>query len=399
MISVEEARGVIRQTLTPLGAETSPLETAAGRVLAEPVIAQITQPPFTASAMDGYAVRIADAGAAGARLRVVGESAAGQRYAGDLEQGCAGRIFTGAPLPAGAEHVVSQENTTRDGETVILSTAQTQPSNIRAAGIDFEQGAVLAAKGEKLSPAMLGLAAAGGNSTVAARKAPRIALIANGDELVPPGGAMGPDDIVCSVPYALVPMIRQWGGAPTFLGIAKDDPESIRAIAEQALDYDLIAPIGGASVGDKDFMRSVFKELGYKPAFEKVRVKPGKPTWFGAVGNTHVLGLPGNPASAIVVSILFLKTAVESLLALNGSSDAPFVAARTTRRLPPNGPRETYLRASMDISADGALCVTPFDRQDSSLLSVMAKADALIRRKTDAPETPEGAMVECVRGF
>lgn len=399
MISVEEARGVIRQTLTPLDAETSPLETAAGRVLAEPVIAQITQPPFTASAMDGYAVRIADAGAAGARLRVIGESAAGQRYTGNLEQGCAVRIFTGAPLPPGADHVVIQENTTRDGETVILSTAQTEPSNIRAAGIDFEQGEMLAAKGEKLSPAMLGLAAAGGNSTVAVRKAPRIALIANGDELVPPGEAMGPDDIICSVPYALVPMIRQWGGAPTFLGIAKDDPESIRAIAEKALDYDLIAPIGGASVGDKDFMRSVFQELGYKPAFEKVRVKPGKPTWFGAVGNTHVLGLPGNPASAIVVSILFLKTAVESLLALNGSSDAPFVAARTTRRLTPNGPRETYLRASMDISADGALCVTPFDRQDSSLLSVMAKADALIRRKTDAPETPEGAMVECVRGF
>ena len=399
MISVEEARGVIRQTLTPLGAETSPLETAAGRVLAEPVIAQITQPPFTASAMDGYAVRIADAGAAGARLRVVGESAAGQRYAGDLEQGCAVRIFTGAPLPPGADHVVIQENTARDGETVILSTAQTEPSNIRAAGIDFGQGEVLAAKGEKLSPAMLGLAAAGGNSTVAVRKAPRIALIANGDELVAPGEAMGPDDIICSVPYALVPMIRQWGGAPTFLGIAKDDPESIKAIAEKALDYDLIAPIGGASVGDKDFMRSVFKELGYKPAFEKVRVKPGKPTWFGAVGKTHVLGLPGNPASAIVVSILFLKTAVESLLALNASSDAPFVAARTTRRLPPNGPRETYLRAHMDVSTDGALCVTPFDRQDSSLLSVMAKADALIRRETDAPETPEGAVVECVRGF
>ena len=399
MISVEEARGVIRQTLTPLGAETSPLETAAGRVLAEPVIAQITQPPFTASAMDGYAVRIADAGAVGARLRVIGESAAGQRYTGDLEQGCAVRIFTGAPLPPGADHVVIQENTARDGETVILSTAQTEPSNIRAAGIDFGKGEVLAAKGEKLSPAMLGLAAAGGNSTVAVRKAPRIALIANGDELVSPGDKMGPDDIICSVPYALAPMIRQWGGAPTFLGIAKDDPESIRAIAEKALDYDLIAPIGGASVGDKDFMRSVFKELGYKPAFEKVRVKPGKPTWFGAVGKTHVLGLPGNPASAIVVSILFLKTAVESLLALNAPSDAPFVAARTTRRLPPNGPRETYLRASMDISADGALCVTPFDRQDSSLLSVMAKAEALIRRKTDAPETPDGAMVECVRGF
>lgn len=399
MITVEEARAIIRETLAPLDAETSALETAAGRVLAEPVIAKLSQPPFTASAMDGYAVRIADANTAGARLQVVGESAAGQRFTGELKQGCAVRIFTGAPLPTGADHVVIQENTTRDGDAVVLSNAQTQPSNIRAAGIDFENGAVLIEKGERLSATLLSLAAAGGNSTVAVRKPPRVALIANGDELVTPGDMMGPDDIICSIPYALAPMIRQWGGAPTFLGIAKDDPESIKAIAEKALAHDLVVPIGGASVGDKDFMRSVFKDLGYAPAFEKVSVKPGKPTWFGALGKAHVLGLPGNPASAIVVSILFLKTAIEALLALNTSTDGSLVAARTTRRLPPNGPRETYLRAGMDVSADGVVCVTPFDKQDSSLLSIMARSDALIRREANAPEAVDGAVVECIRGF
>lgn len=397
MITVKEARDIIREKLSPLGAETIALEEGVGRVLVEPVTAQLHQPPFTASAMDGYAVRIADVKNAGARLKVIGESAAGQRFTGNLEQGCAVRIFTGAPLPSGANHVVIQENTTRDGDTMILSTAQTEPSNIRASGVDFKKGDVLIAKDEKLSGAMLGLAAAGNNNTLDVRKSPRVALIANGDELVAPGGTLGPDDIVCSIPYALAPMIRQWGGEPTFLGIAKDDPKSIKTIAEKALDCDLIVPIGGASVGDKDFMRSVFKDLGYAPAFEKISVKPGKPTWFGALGKTHVLGLPGNPASAIVISILFLKTAIESFLALNTSGNETFAAARTTQKLPPNGPRETYLRALMEISADGAVCVTPFGKQDSSLLSVMTKSNALIRRETNAPEAAEGAMVEYIR--
>lgn len=399
MITVEEAHKIIREKLTPLGAETIAIEEAFGRVLAEPVTAQLNQPPFTASAMDGYAVSIADVNTDGAPLKVIGESAAGQRFAGELEHGCAVRIFTGAPLPSGADHVVIQENTTRDGDTVIVSVAQTEPSNIRRRGIDFKKDDVLVAKSEKLSGSMLGLAAAGNNTTVTVRKSPRVALIANGDELVPPGGVMGPDSIICSIPYALDPMIRQWGGAPSFLGIAKDDPEDIKAIAEKALDYDLIVPIGGASVGDKDFMRSVFKELGYAPAFEKISVKPGKPTWFGALGKAHVLGLPGNPASAIVISILFLKTAIEALLALNASNNEPFVTARATRSLPPNGPRETYLRAFLETSADGAIYATPFGKQDSSLISVMAKSNALIRREANAPEAAKGAMVECIRGF
>lgn len=395
MISVDEAGRLIREALSPLGAETVPVSQAKDRILAKPVIAAMNQPPFCSSAMDGYAVRLADVKDKGARLKVIGVSSAGERFDGSHEPGSAVRIFTGAPVPDGADHVVIQEHTKRDGDDVVIETPQEKTQNIRPLGIDFVEGAELLPAGARLTGPMLALAAGGNANELTVCKRPRVALIANGDELVMPGGTPGPDDIICSIPFGLAPMIEDWGGDAIFLGVARDDKESIRALAEKAFDYDLIVPIGGASVGDRDFMREVFADLGFQSIFEKVAVKPGKPTWFGKLGGAHVLGLPGNPASAMVVSILFLRPAIGCLLGLKEQTEK--FSARCETPLKSNGPRETYLRGSMRTGEDGAPTVAPFGNQDSSLMSIMAKADVLIRRMPNAPEENAGATVECIR--
>lgn len=394
MISVEEAQKLIRETLTPVGTEAVALEDAMGRILAEPVKARLSQPPFRSSAMDGYAVRLADVAEKGVRLPVIGVSSAGARFNGALQPDAAVRIFTGAPVPDEADHVLIQEHAERNGDTIIVTHAQGSAKNIRPLGVDFREGETLLEAGTRLAGPALALAAAGNVATVQVRKRPRVAIIANGDELVMPGGAPGPDEIICSIPFGLAPMIRDWGGAPDFLGAAPDDKRAIRAVVERALDYDLIAPIGGASVGDRDYMHAVFDELGFSPVFNKVAVKPGKPAWFGKLGNAAVLGLPGNPASALVTAILFVKTALTQMLARNDATMQ--FSARTTTPLKATGPRETYLRARIVIGADGERRIAPFENQDSSLLSVMARADALIRRPANGPAVPEGAPVGCV---
>ncbi|MEX0645388.1 MAG: molybdopterin molybdotransferase MoeA [Parvularculaceae bacterium] len=395
MISVDEAIAAIRGTLERLPAEEVPLERAPRRVLAEPVVARMSQPPFNASAMDGYAVHFEDVHHVGAALDVVGVSSAGEGFHRPLLRGAAVRIFTGAPLPDGADHVLIQEQAEAARDKVVVKTPQSRSQNVRNLGVDFAEGAELAAKGALLEGPALALIAAGNVPSVRVTRRPRVALIANGDELVPPGGRLRHDQIICSIPYGLSPMIEAWGGEAAFIGIARDDKESIRRLAEEARDFDLIVPIGGASVGDRDYMRPVFAELGFEPIFEKVSVKPGKPTWFSVKGRTAVIGLPGNPASALVTARLFLKSAIERLSGLSVSGGDVF-GARTSIAIKENGARETYLRARVAESADGARIVTPFDNQDSSLLSVMARSNALIRRQGGAPATAAEHLVTCL---
>ena len=394
MISVGEAQNNISAALQTLGNETCALEDAAERILAQSVCARLTQPPFAASAMDGYAVRFADAIQEDAKLRVIGTSSAGERFAGDVKENCAVRIYTGAPLPEGADHIVIQEHVLRDGDIICVKEKQTAPKHIRPAGIDFKEGDELIAAGARLNGPALTLAAAANFEELAVRRKPRIALIANGDELIMPGGARTPDQIICSIPYGLAPMIKQWGGSADFLGIAPDDPTAIAKIVERALDYDLIVPIGGASVGDRDYMRSVFQEFGYGPIFEKVSVKPGKPAWFGAVKKTHVLGLPGNPASAMVTAILFVKPAIEAMLGVP-NRDLTF-SAPLASALSANGPRESYLRAKLSRNAEGVQTVMPLSNQDSSLMSVFSRADVLLQRLSNAPAANPGDMATCL---
>lgn len=392
-ISVEEARVAIAAALSPLPEERVPLAVAAGRTLSRALVAGRAQPPFDASAMDGYAVRLADVADAGARLRIVGEAAAGARFRSPLPPGAALRIFTGAPVPAGADHVLIQEDAERDGDDVIVRVPQSRARNIRRAGIDFVEGDMLIAAGERLSGARLALAAAANFAEIPVRRRPRVALIANGDELVLPGLAQGEDQILCSIPFALADLVAKWGGAATFIGLARDEAADIRAHIDKAAEFDLIVPIGGASVGDRDLMRGVFAEAGFATVFARVAVRPGLPTWFAARGAQHLLGLPGNPASALVTSELFLRHAIRRLL---GAPEEQMVAARLAEPLAANGPRETYLRADLRISDDGVAIARALDDQDSSLLTVMARADALIRRRQGAPPSAAGDLVECV---
>lgn len=392
-VSVDEARSLISAAVSPLGDETVPLAEASGRTLSDAVVAAYAQPPFDASAMDGYAVRLADVQAVGARLPVVGQSAAGARHPASLAPGAAVRIFTGAPVPEGADHVLIQEDAERDGDMIVVRAAQARTQHIRRASVDFSAGETLIAAGETMSGAKLALAAAADAARLRVKRRPRIALLASGDELVLPGALRRADDIPCSIPYALVDRVTAWGGAPSFLGVARDDKADIRAHLAKADGFDLVAPIGGASVGDRDLMRAAFADAGFETIFEKVAIRPGMPAWFARRGAGFALGLPGNPASALVTSALFLRLAIRRFLGAPADGAAP---ARLESPLAANGPRESYLRATFRISSEGVAIVRPFSNQDSSLLSVMAAANALIRRRPDAPPAAAGDLVECV---
>lgn len=385
MIPVAAAQSLCLDRLTPSQTEDIPLQQAARRVLAEPVVASRAQPPFAASAMDGYAVQSQQL-APGATFQVVGEAAAGHHWPGTLAPGQALRIFTGAPLPDSADHVVIQEDTRRDGDTITITDALDDGSNVRPAGADFPAGFTLTAP-RKLTPADVALLAAMNAGTVTVAKRPSVALIATGDELVMPGSAPRPDQIIASNIFALKAMIEAEGGTARLLPIAADQPELLAATFARALDADLVVTIGGASVGDHDLVAGIAADLGVTMAFHKIAMRPGKPLMLGHHGATPFLGLPGNPVSAIVCGHLFLLPMIRRMQGLAEVLPQPRPAT-LTRALPANGPRAHYMRAVLD--GDG---VTPFDRQDSSLLSVLTQANALmIRPPHDAPRVPGDVM-------
>jgi len=388
LLTVEAARARMLARAAPLGAETAPLDEALGRVLAADIIATRDQPPFAASAMDGWAVRSTDTPG---RLTIVGESAAGHSFAGVVGPGQTVRIFTGAPVPDGADAIVIQEDVVREGATAVVP-AVTHPRHIRAAGLDFRAGDTLLAAGSRLDPWRLALAAAGGRAEIEVSRRPRVIVMATGEEIVAPGQAARPDQIFDSGSTTLAALVRSLGGEAEALPRVGDHVDAI-AKAARAAGSDLLVTLGGASVGDHDLVKPALGRLGLTLEVESISMRPGKPTWFGVLADgRRVLGLPGNPASALVCAELFLRPL---LLALQGADPAPpLIAARTSRALPANGEREHWMRARLSFGPSGEVSVTPFADQDSSLVSVFAAADALLRRLSGAPAAEAGDLMD-----
>ncbi len=389
MISVEAARARIDAALLPLAVESCTLIDAPGRTLAVPLIAALTQPPFAASAMDGYAVHSRDLGTTPKRLFLQGESAAGHGFDVHSKPGHAIRISTGAPMPQGADQVVMQERAVRDGAHITLDDTPRPASNVRAAGVDFTIGDVLLPAGSVLSPDAVALAAGAGLTELAVHRRPRVGILSTGDELVEPGQELGEHQIVNSIAWGLDGLVRQWGGEPVYLGIARDSKADVRAKLEASQGLDLVVTIGGASVGDHDHLRQVFNAMGGKLEFGKIAVKPGKPSWFGHLGETAFLGLPGNPVSALVMARLLLRPALAVLCGRPESLE--FTAAILGEDLAANGMRENFVRARIDRQTGR---VHPLGNQDSSALSALVRADALIRREVEAPAAKAGEATQ-----
>lgn len=386
MISVAEALALIIARRRDYGAQEVTLSEALGWRCASDVTAKLTMPPFDASAMDGYAVLLSDC-FEGNSLRVIGEAPAGTPYSGSISAGEAVRIFTGGRVPKGADNIIIQENVSREGDVITVVTGADTPRHIRRAGIDFKTGESLIAKDTLIGPAEIALAASGNHAHIPVYRRPKIAIIANGDELRPPGSQLEPGQIVSSNSAGLGAMVKYWGGDTLDMGIAKDNLESIRAAITHAEEADIIVPIGGASVGDYDFMKQAFEDLGFEQIFSKIAVRPGKPTWFGTLGDQLVLGLPGNPASATVCAHLFLRPLITEPI-----RPCP---AKLNIDIASNGPRETYMRGKLSID-DGQLTAAAFPRQDSSLITPLAQSNALIKLPPNSGPWKAGDMIDAL---
>src|SRR5690606_32500765 len=389
VIGVDEALARVLALADGPLTETVPLRRAAGRVLLLPAEARLTQPPFAASAMDGYAIAEADH-VAGRQLAVTGTSAAGHGFAGRVTPGEAVRIFTGAPMPAGADRVVLQEDVVAADGRIRLGDRLEAAAHVRAAGQDFRAGDRLSAP-RRLRPADLSLLAAMNIAEVVVARRPVVALIATGDELVMPGERPGPGQIVASNGFALTAMAEAEGAEARMLPIAGDSRESLAQAFALAAGADLIVTLGGASVGDHDLVAGVAEELGARREFWKVAMRPGKPVMAGRIGGSALLGLPGNPVSAIVCGHLFMLPLLRAMQGLAG--EWRMASARLAVDVDANGPRTHFMRAR--LAATGGLPeIRPFDRQDSALLSILAEADALLVRPATDPATPAGNAVD-----
>jgi molybdopterin molybdotransferase len=395
MLSVAEARARIRAAFQPLGNEQVGLIEALGRVLAEDVAARVTQPPIAVSAMDGYAVRAADVAKVPARLRVVGYAPAGGAFAGAVNPGEAVRIFTGGPLPTGTDAIVVQEDTATDGDYVLVGNGVPRGHYVRPAGLDFRAGDVLLTRGRLLTARDIGIAAAMNVPWLRVTRRPRIAILATGDEVVMPGEPIGRHQIVSSNGPSLVAFVTACGAEAIHLGIAPDDPAALNRLAASAVGVDLLVTAGGASVGDHDLVQAVLGDAGMHVDFWKIAMRPGKPLMFGHIGPTAVLGVPGNPVSALVCATMFLRPAIDVMLGRSEQS-VPQQTALLGRDLPENDSREDYLRARLSYDSRGRLVATPFEKQDSSMLSLMAQADCLVIRAPRAPAIKAGATVDIV---
>lgn len=385
MITVDDALAALFDLVPRLPAETVPLAQAAGRVLVSDGVAQSDQPPFAASAMDGYAVAAGPV-TAGMTFRVIGESAAGRRFDGTVGPGEAVRIFTGAPIPEGAGRVILQEDCSRLGTTITITGPVQDKPNIRPAGADFRTGATVSAP-RRLGPRDIALLAAMNVVEVQVARRPTVALIATGDELVMPGETPGPDQIIASNNFGLHALVAAEGAVPRLLPIARDTPASLHMALELAEGADLVITIGGASVGDHDIVAEVAAGMGLERAFYKVAMRPGKPLMAGRLGEAVMIGLPGNPVSSMVCGHVFLRPVLAAMQGLPARGLTP-LHAPLLEDLPPNGPRQHYMRARLDGGG-----IRAFPTQDSALLSVLAEADALLIRPIDDGPRKAGELV------
>jgi molybdopterin molybdotransferase len=386
VISVEQALAQVLALAPAPVAEHLPLDQAWGRALLEPALSRMTQPPFDASAMDGYAIRNADIDQ---NLHVVGEAAAGHPYSGAAAPGTAVRIFTGAPVPAGYDRVIMQENVIRDGDRITVAD-KSGGTNIRPAGDDFCTGDRVT-PGRKLSAADIALLAAMNVPVVTVSRRPRVAILAGGDELVPPGVTPGPGQIISSNDLAIAALARQAGAMPEILPIARDTEESLRTSFAAAQGADLLVTIGGASVGDHDLIGKVASDLGLQRAFYKVAMRPGKPLMAGNLDTMPMLGLPGNPVSAMVCGILFMQPLIRAMQGL--PPRLHLRKAQLAHQLPAEGNRQHYLRAALTEGPSLPL-IQPFPSQDSARLSLMAQADALLVRPAGDPARSADDIVD-----
>ena len=391
LLSVAEALARVTQGLEPLEPERVKLEQARGRVLAEDIAAHLTQPPFDAAAMDGYAVRAADVAVLPATLRLIGDALAGRGFDGEVKQGEGVRIFTGAPVPKGADTVVIQENTEVAPGVVTVKDAAPR-RHIRPRGQDFTKGEVLLRAGTRLGPRELMLAAAMNHAELPVRRKPKVAILATGDEVVPPGTALDRDQIVSSVPVGLAALIEAQGGEPMSLGIAQDTAESIVTLASTGKGADILVTVGGASVGERDLVSAALRSGGMELDFWKIAMRPGKPLLYGRLGNQRVLGVPGNPVAALICGLVFLVPMLHRLLGLREHGREPQEAV-LGQALEANGPREHYMRATSTWRSGGERLVIPLAAQDSALMADFARADFLIVRPPDAPALAEGERV------
>ncbi|MDB5441293.1 MAG: molybdenum cofactor biosynthesis protein MoeA [Caulobacteraceae bacterium] len=390
-MTVEAARAAMLAQVEALGHETVALDLADGRTLARSVRATRDQPPFNASAMDGWAVRAADL-TPETPLKIVGESAAGKAYGRLLAAGEAVRIFTGAPVPDGADQVVIQEEAERQGETVRCLTVACPGSNIRPAGQDFGREQVLLEAGQRLDPWRISLVAAAGVGQAPVFRQPRILVVATGSEIVPAGTPAGSEQIYNSGGPAVAALARGWGAIASHDQVGDSIEAIIDCVQVATGTVDLIVTLGGASVGDHDLVKPALERLGLSLVVASVAVKPGKPTWFGTLpAGPPVLGLAGNPASAMACAELFLRPLLAKFS--GREPDVQLITAHCQTPLPENGAREEWLRARLSFE-DGTVTVKPFSRQDSSLVTVFARASALLRRPAHAPASLAGEKVQ-----
>jgi len=393
MINFDEAIELIRSVAKPLGSEMVAIADAPGRVLARPVVAQIDSPRSDVSAMDGYAVREADLSNYPVSLKVIGESFAGKAWDGTVAPGTCARIFTGAPVPSGADRVVIQENVRRDAEIAIVEDDPGRAPHIRKRGSDFQSGDELLASGRVLDPRGIVAAAGADISGVEVHRRPRLHILSTGDELAEPGTAGNRADAIPeSVSFGVAALAEQWGAQGSGRARLRDELPSMRSVAARALETaDVVVVTGGASVGEKDFAKAMFEPLGLELIFSKVSIKPGKPVWLGRVENKLVMGLPGNPTSALVTARLFLAPL---LAGLTGQAIERALAWRSMPLASPLsdcGARETFHRARL---INGAAEVLSF--QDSSAQKALAEADFLVRQRANAPASYTGESVEAL---